>query len=380
MRAVFVDSANPLLTYADTEAYERAFQSLELLVVVDVAMTETARLAHYILPAASQFEKWEATGFNLEFPTNFFHLRHPLLKPLGESLSEPEIYPRLLEKMEVIPPRFPLLSLVAGLEPNLSAHLAYLGALAATLASHKAWIPYAASMIYRTLGPTLPDGAAAAAPLLPLAVQYASQHHAAVKRAGHEGNRLTLGSALFHAILAGRSGITLSRHEFADTWSLVKHPDDRIHLAISEMLDELRALPTESPPDTKDYPFVLMAGERRSYNANQIYRDPAWRKTDPDGALHVHPEDAARLGLANGGRARCESTRGSIEVRVALTEAIRPGVVTLPHGYGAEYPDASGARRAHGPVLNLLTDAAHRDPTTATPYHKHVRVRLLPVA
>ncbi len=72
VRAVFVDSCNPLLTYADTAAYEQAFQSLDLLVVVDVAMTETARLAHYILPAHSQFEKWEFTGFNLEFPETMF--------------------------------------------------------------------------------------------------------------------------------------------------------------------------------------------------------------------------------------------------------------------------------------------------------------------
>src|SRR6218665_3456927 len=74
VRAVFVDSANPVVTYAATAAYEKAFSALELLVVVDVAMTETARLAHYVSPAASQFEKWEATGFNLEFPENFFHL------------------------------------------------------------------------------------------------------------------------------------------------------------------------------------------------------------------------------------------------------------------------------------------------------------------
>ena len=65
LRAVIVDSCNPLLTWANTAAFEEAFRSLELLVVIDVAMTETARLAHYVLPAASQFEKWEATGFNL---------------------------------------------------------------------------------------------------------------------------------------------------------------------------------------------------------------------------------------------------------------------------------------------------------------------------
>jgi anaerobic selenocysteine-containing dehydrogenase len=371
VRAVFVDSANPLLTYADTDAYERAFQSLELLVVVDVARTETARMAHYVLPAASQFEKWEATGFNLEFPTNFFHLRHPLFEPLGESLPEPEIYTRLLEKMGVIPPRFSLLALVARLEPNLSAHLAYLGALAATLASHKAWIPYAASLVYRTLGPTLPGGAAAAAPLLPLAVQYATQHYAAVKRAGYGGNRLTLGSALFHAILEGRSGIVLSRHEFADTWSLVKHLDGRIHLAITEMLEELRALQTESPPSV-DYPFVLMAGERRSYNANQIFRDPAWRKVDKHGALHIHPDDAAALGLANGDPANCRSARGELRVVVEIDDTVRHGMVTLPHGYGNRYQGSESI----GPALNRLTSSEHCDPFSKTPYHKHIPVQV----
>ena len=95
VRAVFVDSCNPLLTYPDTAAYEQAFKSLDLLVVVDVAMTETARFADYILPAHSQFEKWEFTGFNLEFPKNGFHLRHPLFKAQGNTLSEAEIYTRL---------------------------------------------------------------------------------------------------------------------------------------------------------------------------------------------------------------------------------------------------------------------------------------------
>ena len=45
-------------------------------------MTETARLAHYVLPAASQFEKPEATFFNFEFPANYFHLRPRLFAPL----------------------------------------------------------------------------------------------------------------------------------------------------------------------------------------------------------------------------------------------------------------------------------------------------------
>ncbi|MDX5297541.1 MAG: molybdopterin-dependent oxidoreductase, partial [Gammaproteobacteria bacterium] len=268
VRAVFVDSANPLLTYADTGAYERAFQKLDLLVVVDVAMTETARFAHYVLPAASQFEKWEATGFNLEFPDNAFHLRHPLFPALGESLPEPEIYTRLLEAMRVIPRRFPVLEQIARHEPDASAHLGYLAALGTLLTRQKRWVPYAASIVYRTLGKALPNGAGAAAPILPLAIQYAQQHTEAVRRAGHRGNRLTLGTALFRAILRERAGVMMSRHQIDDVWSLMGYKDKKIQLIIPEMLDALHALETAEPP-TSAFPLILMAGERRSYNANQ---------------------------------------------------------------------------------------------------------------
>jgi anaerobic selenocysteine-containing dehydrogenase len=374
VRAVFVDSANPVQTWADTAAYERAFDSLELLVVVDVAMTETARHAHYILPAASQFEKWEATGFNLDFPVNGFHLRHPLFMPLGESLAEPEIYTRLMEKMGVIAPHYPVLERIARLEPKRSAHLGYLAAVGALLTRHSSLVPFAASIVYRTFGKTLKNNAAAAAPLLPLAVQYAATHYKAVRRAGHKGNRLTLGATLFHAILDGRSGTVMSEHEFKDTWSLLAYPDGRVHLEIPEMLQELEALKTEASI-TGDYPFILMAGERRSYNANQIFRDPKWRKVDPHGAMRMHPADAAELELVDGSKAICRSEGGSIEVVIEIDDAVRRGMVTLPHGYGQRYQGSAPI----GPQLNRLTTASHCDPLTRTPYHKHVPVDVVKV-
>lgn len=374
VRAMVVDSSNPVLSAADTQAYERAFSKLDLLVVVDVAMTETARLAHYVLPAASQFEKWEATGFNLEFPENAFHLRHALLAPLGESWPEPEIYTRLLEKMGEIPPRFPLLNGIARMEPRFTGHTVLLGALAATLASKPQWRPYAASILYRTLGPTLPPGAAVAAPLLGLTTLYAQRHTAAVRRAGHRGHRLTLGAALFHAILEHRSGTPISINTFDDTWSLIRQPDRRIDLAIPEMLAELRTLRSETPPG-EGYPFILMAGERRSYNANQIYRDPAWRKVDRDGALRLHPADAQALGLANGARAKCRSATGELEVTVELDDHLRRGTATLPHGYGQRYRDSAPV----GPQVNRLTARVHCDPLTRTPFHKYVPVHIEPV-
>jgi anaerobic selenocysteine-containing dehydrogenase len=221
----------------------------------------------------------------------------------------------------------------------------------------------------------LPSGLAAAAVLLPIAIRYASEHRAAVRRAGHEGIGPLLGTALFRAILDGRSGVRLSRHEFDDTWSLVKTPDRRVHLAVPEMLDELRALKSEPrQPLGEDFPFLLMAGERRTYNANQIFRDAAWRRVDHRGAMRMHPADAGALGLENGAPARCASERGEIDVVVQVDDSVRPGVVTLPHGYGQHDDDGQPI----GPVVNRLTTTGHCDALSKTPFHKYVPVRIRP--
>src|SRR5260370_18343172 len=66
-------------------------------------MPETARLAHYVLPASSQYEKTEFTLFNFEFPTNYFHVRAGVLPPLDGTLPEPEIYTRLARALGLLP-------------------------------------------------------------------------------------------------------------------------------------------------------------------------------------------------------------------------------------------------------------------------------------
>ncbi len=375
IRAVIVDSSNPLLTWPDSKAYASAFSSLELLVVVDVALTETAKLAHYVLPAASQFEKWEFTGFNLEFPVNAFHLRHPLFEPYAESRPEPEVYTSLLEKMGELPRHFPLLRRLARFEPAVTAHLAFVTVLTLFLALRKKLRPYVVSVLYRTLGAALPDGAAAAALLLPLAMMFAAKNANAVRRAGHRGLFPWLGTRLFRTILARRSGVVFSEHRYDDVWSMIKHRDGRIHLEIPEMLEAWANLATE-PQTAVDYPFVLVAGERRSYNANQIYRNPAWRKTDPHGAMRIHPLDAEALRLRKGEEAWCESRHGRIKVVIAPDDTMRRGVLMLPHGYGSCYKDQPPT----GPALNLLTSSGECDPLARTPYHKYLPVRLRIVA
>lgn len=375
LRAIMVDSCNALVSWPDTQALTRAFGKLDLLVVIDVAMTETARAADYILPAASQFEKWEATGFNLEFPDNYFHLRGPIVPSKGNTLPEAEIYTRLLEKMARIPTSFPLLDKLAQIEPGFSHHTLFMTALMLMFKRRGKLRRFGASILYRTLGKHFSGNAASAAPLLPLAMQFAKNYPVQVRRAGKlsgfAGNTLTLGVNLFRVIMKERSGLIISSHTYEEGWSLIKNQDGRIHLEIAEMLEELTALKTEPLP-VEDYPFILMAGERRSYNANQIFRDPKWRKIDPHGALRMHPRDAAGLSLENGDAVTCRNATGEVESVVELDNGLLRGVVTLPHGYGMSYKGSDPV----GPQINRLTDSARCDPLTKTPYHKYVPVQI----
>jgi formate dehydrogenase len=371
-RAMIVESSNPAHSLADSAACRAAFESLELMVVIDVAMTETARLAHYVLPAASQFEKCEATFFNLEFPHNTFHLRHPLLEPLPGTMPEPEIWSRLVRALNVVDDAV-LAPLRDAAENGLSAYAeAFLTAVGANPILGKV-LPF---VLYETLGPTLPDGLAGAAALWGLAQKAAMTYPEAVRRAGHSD-----GNALFTAIIESRSGITFTDHDYDDDWQLVSHADRKIALHMPEMLDEIRSLAeARAALTTPEFPIVLSAGERRAYTANDIFRDPTWRKRDPDGALRVSVEDALALGLAEGGRARITTAAGSAEASVEISEAMLPGHASLPNGFGLDFADGAGPASIPGVAPNALTSTDWRDPYAGTPWHKHVPARIEAVA
>jgi formate dehydrogenase len=333
-RAMLVESSNPAHSLADSKRFREAMQALELVVVIDVAMTETARHADYVLPAASQFEKWEATFFNLEFPRNTFHLRAPLLDPLPGTLPEPEIHARLMRALGAVDD--------AKLEPLRAAacegRKQFAEAFVSATMEDPSLSRVAAFVLYETLGPTLPDNAAAAAALWGLAHRCAMKYPDAVQRAGHAD-----GEALFDAMLSGRSGITLTVDDYDDVWSYVSHADKRIALEIPEALGELRSLADDHPGWTTDtFPLVLSAGERRASTANTIIRDPGWRKRDREGALRISPDDAAALGLTDGGRARVVTAAGAAEAAIEVTDAMLPGHISLPNGQGVDYPSEDG--------------------------------------
>jgi anaerobic selenocysteine-containing dehydrogenase len=366
-RAMLVESANPAHSLADSPRMREALAALDTLVVIDVAMSETARLAHYVLPASSQFEKAEATFFNFDFPHNTFHLRRRLLEPVPGTLSEAEIHARLAEALGAIT-EADLAPLRAAAANGLAAYLeAFVpGVLMDTRLSAQAPV-----VLYRTL--PLPEDLREGAVVLGLALKAAFERGPSLARAGFGGTPTEAAIALFEAVLAAPAGVVFA----LDAWDEVapRTPDGKIHVLLPDLLEAVGGLAAGPPARDPAFPFVLSAGERRSFTANTIIRDPSWRKKDARGALRVGDEDAAALGVTTGDLVRLTTKRGSAVVSVEVSNTMQRGHVSLPNGLGVDYPSSDGAAITGVPA-NELTSSEDRDPFVGTPWHKQVAARV----
>ena len=373
-RAMIVEAANPVHSLADSQSFTRAMRALDVSVVIDVAMSETARAADYVLPACSQYEKAEATFFNFEFPENYFHLRHPVLEPLLGTLPEAEIHARLARALGAVPSdALDTLNeaLASGGRP------AFAKAFQTLLHEQPKLAGVAPVLLFETLGASLAPGLAQAAVLWPIAHQVARRTPTAVHGAGFTGEGPELGEQLFEAIINSPSGVVVSREEWTAVWERVGTASGRINLDHPEMVAELRTLNDMAPAETSDaFPFLLSAGERRSFTANTVIRDPDWRTKDAEGALHISPEDARRLNLGDRSTARVSTRRAAVEVTVAVSERMQPGHLALPNGLGMDYgPDGNPVAR-RGVAPNDLTSLEDRDRFVGTPWHKSVPARV----
>jgi anaerobic selenocysteine-containing dehydrogenase len=375
-RAMLIESGNPLHSVADSQKMREAMRQLELLVVIDVALSESAREAHYVLPASSQFEKVEATYFNLEFPRNAFHLRHPVIAPLRGTLAEPEIHARLVEALgELTDDDYaPLRAALA------EGRMPFAGAFLQAMVTNPRVAKCAPVVLYRTLGETLPEGLAGAAVYWAFAHQFVQKNPVAAARAGFDGDPFSAGEKLFEAILASRTGLVFSDEEWDASWSRIRMAEHRITLAIPELFGELEKLAAGPRARDREYPFILSAGERRSDTTNTIIRNPASLAKERPGTLRMSAADADRLGVADGDMVRLSTRRGSSEVPVEVTDMMQPGHVSLPNGEGMDYMPRDGGARRIGVPPNELTASAERDFLAGTPWHKHVPARVERVA
>jgi anaerobic selenocysteine-containing dehydrogenase len=373
IRALVVEGANPILSYSDASRWREARERLDLLVVIDPAMTETARLADYVLPTPVGYEKWETAVFPRGVPEVYMQVRPPVVPAPPDALPEPEIYVRLCEAMGLYgPPPAELHALAAeALTPD--GAMAFLGtAQAAAGGGQHQMLVWA----YRALGPHLPAPALAA--VFFIAHLNAMLRTASVLRTlGPEWEDklpFEIGAELFRRILAHPEGVEIARQRL-DT-NLEDHlgfADRKIRLAPEPMLREIGRAIATAPTVDASFPLVMAAGLRTRWTANTIQRDPAWRKgKGPHCALNLSPADAAALGVRDGDRVRVATRRGSLMLPAQIDTKLLAGHVWMPNGFGMVSADGM----VQGANQNELTDVADRDPFTGIPHHRYVRCRV----
>jgi anaerobic selenocysteine-containing dehydrogenase len=358
LRGLLTVGGNPALSIPGGEQLEQALESLEFMVSVDPYLNETTRHADVILPPPSALER---SHYDVAFTTlsvrNVANYSPAIFEPRGPGESEilarlaliasgkgPDADPMLLHGLlvrglierEVADADSP----ISGRDPEeIEAAVSGRDAAEQML-----------DVLIRT-GP-YGDGFGASSDGLSLATLEASPH-----------------------------GIDLGPLEPAlpDALRTLSGAVELLPDAIAQDLARLRAdLAAPSHPE----PLRLIGRRRvRSNNSWMHNVDVLVRGRDLC-TLVVHPRDAERLGLVEGTLARVHSKAGSVEVPVELSDQIREGVVSLPHGYGHDRPGTrlSVASRKPGVNSNRLTDCSAIDPLSGNAVLNGIPVTVAAVA
>ncbi|MFH2063575.1 MAG: molybdopterin-dependent oxidoreductase [Pseudomonadota bacterium] len=370
LRAVYVSACNPLRSYPDTTAYEQAFRKLDLLVVNDIVMSETARLAHYILPCRTYYESWDGTFFPWTFPRVFFQMRRPIVSPPEKCLEASQIFTLMADRLGLIPD-IPDALFEAAKGDRLTFG-AKLMEWAAARPESLAAMPF---ILAKTLGKEWDSAALAALWGVLMTAPKSFRKNAA--RIGFAPG-MDQGDRIFQALLDKPEGLWVGEVDPAENFKAIRTPSGKIELYVSELEKDAIALDAASEaqdlklPD--DYPLILSAGRHTRYNINTLMRNPEWNRGKRDCTISVHPADAEAMGLTDGQQAKV-CTKAGFEVgELQISDQIRKGTVLIPHGFGLIYDG-----KVYGMNVNRLTKNTHRDPL-GTPMHRFVPCRIEPAA
>ena len=379
LRAVFVSATNPLRAYPDTTAYETAFKELDLLVVNDIAMSETAALAHYVLPCRTYYESWDGTFFPWSWPEVYFQMRRPVVEPPEECLEASQIFTRLARRMGITPEipdqvrEAAQKAVAAENDPAAAAQarLAFGGELITWAGSQPDVFKKMVFVLAETLGEEWDSAAKAALWGMLMTAPESCRENAA--RTGFAPG-LDQGEKVFQAVMDHPEGLWVGRADSDNPLAAVKTPSGKIELHIPELEEEAKALSPASesrdltlPPE---FPLVLNAGRHTRHNANTLMRNPEWNQGRRACTVAVHEETAQSLGLADGDSVKVTTAAGSAVAELEVTHQVRPGTVLIPHGFGLNYNGET-----YGINVNRLTQGTHRD-FLGTPLHRFVPCRV----
>ncbi|MCK9276260.1 MAG: molybdopterin-dependent oxidoreductase [Syntrophales bacterium] len=367
LRAVLCWAANPLRSYADTTAYEKAFQKLDLLVVAEIAMSETAALAHYVLPCKTAFESWEGDP-GMGFEKVYARLRGPVVEAEGEQKENAEIFTLLADAMGLIPP-IPDALYEAAKSGDLNAYGQKLGEFMMASRENAAAVHF---VVAKTLGPAL--GSAHLASIFPLFMLLSKDRQEEAARAGFPAGP-DQGLSLYRAIMDHPQGVLIGiRDPEKNLEANVSTKNKKIQLYNPEVEDWIRKInPAEEEAQLKqdaNFPLILMAGKHMDMNANTAMRDPAWNKNRRACTLAIHPADAEALGIIDKQMVKVVTEAGEETLEAEISKDCRKGQVVMPQGFGLFYDGVT-----YGANVNRLTKNTNRD-FVGTPMHRYVPCRV----
>lgn len=345
LRAVYVNGCNPLRSYPDTSAYEKAFEKLDLLVVCDIVMSETARYAHYVLPCRNAYESWDGTFFPWTYPGVYFQMRQPLVEP-------PEIPEEVLQASRGSRLHFGAkLMEWAAREPEIRSKMTFI--LAKTLGV--AW------------------NSANKAALWGMLMTAPGSFRENAERAGFKPG-IDQGDRIFQAIIDAPQGLWVGEADTDNPMAGIATSSGKIEVYIPELEEQAKALNAVKEQEDlqlpDQFPLILNAGRHMKYNANTLMRNPAWNDGEKACTVAMNPEDIRALGLCDGQQVRITTEAGSEVGELEMSGDVRRGTVLLPHGFGLDYEG-----EVYGININRLTGSSHRDPL-GTPLHRFVPCRV----
>ncbi len=318
VRALLTVAGNPVLSVPDGRRMDAALGDLEFMVSVDFYLNETTRHAHVILPPTAPLERDHYDlVYNLLATRNVARYSPAVVQPGPDALHDWQIFRELLRRLDRGP-----------------------------------WIRRLSRRVRAALGPHR---------LVDLAL-----------RLGPYGGGLRPGAGglTLRKVAAAEHGMDLGPLEPSLPGRL-RTPDRKVHLAPGAYLEDLPRLLEllERPGGGGEEGTLLLVGRREIRSNNSwMHNLPRLVRGRERCTLLIHPEDAARLGLAHGESARLTGPGGSVVVPVAVSDEMMPGVVSLPHGWGhgREGVRLAVASRHPGASVNDVTGTGHVDPLSGT--------------
>jgi anaerobic selenocysteine-containing dehydrogenase len=355
VRALITVAGNPLLSTPNAGRLERAVGTLDFMLAVDIYVNETTRHADVILPGPEPLEKshYDVALYQLA-ARNVANYSPPVME--GDGPAEWELLLRLA-------------GVVTGQGPNADVE-ALDRLVIETLVRREVALP-GSPVEERDPVEVLEALEPRRGPERLLDFMVRSGPYG--DGFGNHPEGLTL-----EVLERSPHGVDLGPLE-PRLPDALRTPSGRIELApepIAEDVERLRAA-LRRP---RNGGLVLVGRRQLRSNNSWMHNLPALVKGKERCTMHVHPEDAERLGLEDGRRALLRSAAGRLEAPVEITDAIMPGVVSIPHGWGHDAPGArlSVADDHAGVNSNLLADESMVEPLSGNAILNGIPVEVAP--